>query len=337
MRSDRAKRKVELPLNDPIFGTYHHQGSGAAILSSNPSVRNWYLNEAVLLRCTKKFLYGFTSPQININKSAWSDNPYLEKERYGMRFTKGYINLIIKELLDNGFYVHFGKVDDYYVEGKSWYQEKHNGHDGLICGYDDEAGTYTIYAYDTKWIYRTFKTPQQAFNAGRLAMQKQGVYGGVCGMKPKSEQVTFDPGKVCRRLQAYLGCSKEDLLGDDNTVNGIDVLDYIAVYVDKLYEGTIPYERMDRRVFRVIWEHRRAMLERLQKAETTLGLDPTTSKAYESLVTEANTMRMLYAAHHMKRRDSALPILRKKLVEQKGTEQDILWKFLKKVESEVNG
>ena len=206
----------------------------------------------------------------------------------------------------------------------------------MICGYDDEAGTYSIYAYDTNWVYRVFQTPQKAFEKGCEAMEEQGVYGRICGIKAKNTQVDFDLVKVCRRLRGYLDISpKEDYLSDDNTVMGIAVLDYIALYVDKLYTGSIPYERMDRRVFRVIWEHRRAMLERLQKAEEILMVDCDCSRAYEQLVSEANTMRMLYASHHMKRRDSVLPVLKKKLTAQKEVEQEILWRFLKKAE-EVN-
>ncbi len=69
-------------------------------------------------------------------------------------------------MLENGYYVLFHGVDDYYVKGKSWYKEKHFGHDGLICGVDNETKEYIIAAYDKQWIYRTFKTPQRGFAAG---------------------------------------------------------------------------------------------------------------------------------------------------------------------------
>ena len=41
---------------------------------------------------------------------------------------------------------------------------------------------------------------------------------------------------------------------------GIIVHQFIADYVSRLYKGSVPYERMDRRIFRVIWEHKKAML-----------------------------------------------------------------------------
>ena len=50
------KKKVELPLIEPVYSTYHYQGSGSAILKDNPSIRNWFLNEKMLLSCDKGFL-----------------------------------------------------------------------------------------------------------------------------------------------------------------------------------------------------------------------------------------------------------------------------------------
>lgn len=86
------------------------------------------------------------------------------------------------------------------------------------------------------------------------------------------------------------------------------------MYVGKLFDGSIPYERMDRRVFRMLWEHKKVMLERLTAAEHALGLRPAVSTKYSEIVREANAMRMLYASHHMRRRDCVLPGLQKKLL-----------------------
>ena len=54
------KNNVELPLVEPIYSTYHYHGTGAAIINANPSIRNWYLNQVMNLRCSKKFLEGFS-------------------------------------------------------------------------------------------------------------------------------------------------------------------------------------------------------------------------------------------------------------------------------------
>ena len=141
-------KHVELPLIEPLYSTYHNQGTGTAIIGNNLSVRNWYLNQVMNLTCNKKFLNGFTTPEITIAQSGWYDNPYFDKRGLSSEFTNGYINPIIRQMLDKGFYVAFSGVDDFYVKGKSWYKERHFKHDGLICGYDQNDKTYCIYAYD---------------------------------------------------------------------------------------------------------------------------------------------------------------------------------------------
>ncbi len=325
------KRKVELPTMEPVYSTYNHLGSGSAALAMNPSIRNWYLNEVMILSCTKKFLKGYTSPQINLHKGTHHSNPYLEKVRYPLRYAKGYIHYIIKELINNGFYVCFSGIDDYYIKGKSWYRERHFPHDGMICGYDDFEKTYCVCAYDSDWLYKRFYISQKDFEKGRKAAFKAGFYGMVFGIKPKKEEVAFDVDKILTTLNEYLYTEE----GTEPTTGeplfcGIIVHDYIALYVRKLIDGAVPYERMDKRVFRLIWEHKKVMEERLKKTEDFLGLGNEISEEYRGVVTDADMIRMLYASHHMKRRDSLLPVILNKLLTIKEKEEKLLTEFLDK-------
>lgn len=327
---------VELPLIEPMYSTYHYQGMATATIESNPSIRNWCLNQVMNLQCTREFLNGLSTPQITVYESGWTENPYLDKRVYSMEFVKGYINVIIRELLNNGYYVTFCGVDDYYVQGKTLYKQRHRVHDGLICGYNQEDKTYCIYAYDSNWVYQKFWTPQACFNAGRVAMQKKGEYGNICGIKPLSDYVEFSPEMVYQNLLKYLDSSfakypKEE----EGDVFGIIVQAYLVEYIDKLMDGSIPYEKEDYRVFRVIWEHKKIMHERITAMEEALHLEHTYSEQYKPLVATANTMRMLYASHHMKRRDSVLPNLRKNVLTLMESERDILLTLTDKVGKEL--
>lgn len=332
----KMSKRVELPLIEPLYSTYHYQGISTAIIVKNPTIRNWYLNEIMDLTCSRKFLSGFTSPEISIKDSSWTKNPYLDRKTTTTYFTKGYINPIIREMLNNGYYVGFNHIDDFFVKGKSWYKERHFAHDGLICGYDQNEKTYCIYAYDSNWIYQKFWTPQKAFNAGRVAMEKQGVFCGIYGLKVKEDEVAFSPRTVLSKLKEYLDSNLEKYpFEGEGNVYGIVVHEYIAEYVARLCSGDIPYERMDRRVFRLIWEHKKAMLERILLIEHHLKMDNEISEKYKPLVAEADTMRMLYASHHMKRRDSVLPIIQKKLLRLMKREQELLTALVEKMEKEL--
>ncbi len=329
-------KHVELPLTEPMYKTYHYQGICTSISEDNPSMKNWYLNQVMNLMCSRRFLKGYTTPEITIENSFWYCNPHIENKRFYMQFTKKHTNYIIRELLDKGYYVVFDGIDDYYVKGKSWYHEKHFIHDGLICGYDEKDQTFCIYAYDQNWIFRKFWVSQRDFGRGRKSAFKKGYLGSIYGIKDKKDQIEFSPKMVCERLKIYLNSSIENYPFDgEGLVYGIIVHEYIAEYVSRLINGSIPYERMDRRVFRLIWEHKKVMFERIVLLEKSLNLNETHSKQYKKIVSEADIMRMLYASHHMKRRDSVLPVIRKKLLELSNSERKILTSLLDTAEKEI--
>lgn len=327
---------LELPLLEPLYSTYQYQGPGTAVICANKSIKNWYLNQVMNLTCNRKFLKGFTTPELTIPNSDWGDNPYFEGLWFSTQFTKGYINVMIREMLDQGLYVYFCGVDDFYVQGKSWYKKRHFSHDGLICGYNQENKTYCIYAYDSNWVYKKFWTPQKSFNQGREAMLKKGIAACICAIKVKDEDVKFSPQTVYTNLKEYLesNLQKYPFDGDEN-VYGIVVHEYIAEYVTKLMDGSIPYERMDRRVFRLIWEHKQVMLERITLVEKSLEIEKEYSPPYEQIVAEADRMRMLYAMHYARCRDSVLPIIREKLLSIYKTEREILTSLVQRLEMEL--
>lgn len=321
----KMNKHVELPLIEPLYSTYHHYGLTTSIIANNSTIRNWYLSNAVNLECGRKFLSGFTSPQICVANAGTRISGLFDTIGYPMRFLEEYTDSLFCNLLDAGYYVYFDGIDDYYVKGKSWYGEKHFGHNGVICGYDRDEKTYCIYAYDSNWIYQKFWTPQMAFDEGREAMFKMGEYGSICAIKPRQDIVEFSVETSLKGIADYLN---SDLLkypedGDGN-VRGIVVHEYIAKYVDKLHDGSIPYDRMDRRVFRLIWEHKKVMFERIEKIEQSFQWDNSISEQYRALISQSDAMRMLYASHHMKRRDSVLPIIKKKLLNLMETEKELL-------------
>lgn len=327
----KLKKRVELPLVEPIYSAFQYQVPGTATLVNNPSIRNWYLNQVMILTCSRKFLAGFTTPEIGIAESAWNANPYFEKKWYPMQFLDGHVHFVIRKLLDAGYYVCFSGIDDYYVDGKSWYHERHFSHDGCICGYDQENKTYCIYAYDKNWICHKFWTTQKSFEAGRKAQFKKEQYGNICGIKPKEDQIEFSYETALKKMAEYLDSNMEKYPeAAEGRVSGIVVHDYIAKYIEKLYDGSIMYEKMDRRIFRLIWEHKKAMLERISLIEDAISIDHSISEAYKSIVREADNCRMLYAAHHIKQRNSVLPIIQKKLLLIKETERSLLEKLIEK-------
>ena len=237
-------RSRELPLIDPVYSTYHRQGSASAIIVSNPSIRNWYLNNSVMLRCNRKFLHGFTTPEISVCKSNLTDNPYIHKTVIPMQYLNGYVHFVIREILNRGDYVYFDKLDDFYIKGKTWSGIRHFTHDGLISGYDLDKNTYTLFAYDSDWRYRSFIVNKDDIEKARRAVFKNNEYGSIIALKPDDKIIELDPRTIIIKLREHItsDIQKFPPVGDD-TVYGIVVHEYIAKYLDMLIDQSIPYEK----------------------------------------------------------------------------------------------
>ena len=115
---------------------------------------------------------------------------------------------------------------------------------------------------------------------------------------------------------------------------------YEAMYDTKgemYYEDatTIDPEGLDCQIFRMIWEHKTVMQERMRLVEGKLLMSHELSDNYREIVNEADTLRMLFATHHMKRRDSLLPIIRKRLGVMAKKEKELLLKFTNNLEKQL--
>ena len=305
---------VELPISEPILTAYNYQGFDGAVIYNNPSIRNRYINDLIMIQCSTKFLSGYTTPKLNVTNSSFMFNPYLEIKEMHMSFFNGYTNRIIHQIIDRGYYVVCWGIDDFYIEGKSWFQEKHFIHDLMIYGYDDENKTFSMLAYDKNWKFAPFKAPQKSFEKGRRSAFKQNKFGYIWAVKPLQKTVEIDPVKIHDSIARYLYHVFDDQNpAEKEWIWGIDTHIYLCMYLDKLMDGSIPYERMDSRIFRLIWEYEKLMLERIKTLEDMFDFSGMFSEDYKKIVKYADDIRMLYASYHMRRRDSILPKIKKNL------------------------
>ncbi len=327
---------IELPIVEPMYSTYQYQGPGSAIITNNITIKNWYLNNAVDLMCNKNFLTNGRDPCVDIVNSQWEKNPYIDIITIDTRKSDKVLNNIIVRKLKEGYYIYFNGVDDYYVEGKSNFKVKHIPHDGCICGYDQDNAAYCLHSYDDKWIYKKFWTSCESFYKGKKAINEKGRFDNFFAIKPKTTKVYFNTSEAIDNIRQYLDSSiKKYPLKAPGFVYGTAVQDYIALYIEKMHNGTIAYELKDRRIFRALWEHKKIMLERIEKVEETLNINKSTSERYKAIVSAADKIRVLYIAHNIRRRDSVLPIIRKELIDIKRREREILRNFIKKVERKM--
>lgn len=324
---------VQLPYAYPWFAYTHGSAAPCLAMREHPTAYNAILNQCATLSCSRRFLDGFTSPEVSIPRLNIHSFPCIERYGVSIRFAHAFSREIIKKMLDDGFYVNFGAVDDYFLPGKSWYGIRHMNHDGILCGYDDNDGTYSIAAYDSDWIFRLIRMPQDCFLEGLQYGVSQGWNGNLFAYRMRQDPIRPDERQMLRYLKAHLDADMDRFpLTERGNVEGIAVQGFLALYIEKLMDGSIPTDKMDWRALRPVWEHKKCMLDRLILLETLHGWEPEFSSRYRPLVDAANRNRMMYAVYHKNRRPELLENVRKGLLDGKAQEAIILRDIVRKLE-----
>ena len=327
---------VSLPFCVPVFSfTPGHAAAGFA-LNGHPTGYNAYLNQCTTVGCTRRFLRGFTTPQMGIPRAWIGSFPYIEHYSVSSRFGYPHYRNIIKLMLDQGFYVYFNGIDDFYMPGKCWYGIRHMAHDGIICGYDDNDQTYSIAAYDINWLFNLIKIPQECLIEGLNACIKNKQYGALTAYKMRENAViSLDEKMILQNLKTYVDQTVDKYpLEQDGWIEGIATHDFLAMYMDKLKDGSIPAEKVDWRTLRPVWEHKKCMLDRIKSIEEKRGWDIELSSKYAPLVDDANRARMMLAMFHKNQKATLLDKMKNILLDLRERESEILKELIKRMEEE---
>ena len=330
-------KSVLLPFEVPLFS--NTQGAAAAGLAmiGHPTAYNQMLNQATSLYCTRKFIKGFTTPQVSTPNIGINSYKFMERYSVNFRYTKKYCMDIIKQMLDEGFYVYYGRVDDFYLPGKSWYGTRHMHHNGIICGYDDNDNTISIAAYDINWVFNLIRIPQECFIRGLESSLEAKLYGNITAYRIRDNTVVeINESEMLKFLREYMDSSFEKYPVDkEGEVTGIIVHNYLAMYIDKLKDGSIPYEKMDWRALRPVWEHKKCMFDRIKAVESKNGWSNELSERYAPVVDKANRIRMMYAMYHKNHNDKLLDKIRDGLLDLAQSDKEIVGEFISRLEELV--
>lgn len=318
-------RKNELPLTKPFYSANHGQGTVTSILHSNPSLINWYYNNVMVLSISNDSSDDSFHPLLDICQSGIEDNPFIERQRILLTFLDGSVNRVIRNMIDKGYYIYFGAIDDYYMQGKDGYHKYHFMHDGMICGYDQKNKTYSVYAYDKEMQYRVFQMPQVCFERARKSTEKMGACGFLTAMKPMQEKVEFDPYLVKTRLQEYMDPHLIDNnLKVNSTAFGIITQKYLIKYIDDILYNEYNISFLDLKSFKIIMEHKVFMYERIKKIEEYFHMDNTVSNGYKTVMTDAKMLWNLCLYCFAKVNTNKLPVMKSILERIDNSEEQLL-------------
>ena len=330
-------KSVALPFEIPMFAAVQASAAPEFAMIGHPTAFNRILNEVTNISCTRRFLRGLTTPELWVPNVSIKRYDFMERHEVSFRFVFDYCMNIIKDMLDNGMYIFYFGVDDFYLPGKSWYGTRHMHHDGVICGYDDNDGTISIAAHDINWVFNLIRMPQECFMEGLRSSLDAKQYGSMTGCIMKENVVVeIKEDVILKNLKEYMDSSFEKYPPDkDGVVNGIVVHDYFAMYIDKLKDGSIPCEKMDWRSVRHIWEFKKCMLERIKAIEKKNAWGTDLSERYAVAVQKADLVRMMYAMYHKNYNNKLLDKIRNGIIELKHMDEDIIGDFIEKLENIV--
>ena len=159
----------------------------------------------------------------------------------------------------------------------------------------------------------------------------------IYGVRAGSDEVAFSPKRALRGIREYLDSDmkSQPFDGKEYFAEGIVVQTYMRRYLDMLLDGSIPYERKDRRIFRLIWEHKNVMHDRIGMIEAALGMEGKYAEKYALLTAQAEKMRMIYASYSKRRRDDLLAELICGLEKLENDERRILSRFAAAAERKI--
>ena len=330
-------KSVALPFIVPNFATLQSSGAAEFAMIGHPTAYNQTLNQATSICCSRKFLKGFTSPQVSIPNISIDAYDFIEKYSVNFRFVYDFSLDIIKTMLEEGMYVLYDGVDDFYLPGKSWYGTRHMHHTGIICGYDDNDETISIAAHDINWVYNMIRVPQKCFLEALKSSFDSQTYGKMIAYKIKENTVAeINEKEMFKFLKEYLNSSFAKYpIDKDGKVRGTVVHYYLAMYIDKLNDGSIPYEKMDWRALRPVWEHKKCMLDRIKAVEKKNDWSNELSECYTPIVEKANQIRMMYAMYHKNHNQKLLDRIHYGLLDLGKSDRALVEKFIKKLEIQL--
>lgn len=319
---------IQLPYQMPIYSSLHYLACPGVAAKQNPTCDIWYDNCTVALKgdynCIPQLKPSF---EIYLETGDVTHIPFLERTCINTLFIKHCSIELIRSMLQEGFYVYFGGVDDFYVEGKQGYQNHHYAHDGLISGINDENKTLTLIAYDINGKFQPFTTSQQNFEKGLQEALAHDTTDELWGLKANNTLYTLDIPSIINAIQNYLSppicTTNKDIF--TSTWYGIETYEGLITCFEKVGQKEVVLRHP---IMMLFWEHKKCMLHRLVQIETARNLDHQYSSEYQTIVSCLEGLRYLYLKYTMTLQDHILKSMQTKLKLLKSQEIEILSRFV---------
>jgi hypothetical protein len=258
--------KKLLPFLVPPIRTFNYLASELGITSTIEESIPWYHMNYLQLCCPKKDL------NLEDHKLVFSSlrNPFLSRTYLTKSFVEDITDPIqfIIVSLNHGYYMNT-YINEYFLPNRWAYYSKSFLHDILIIGYDDDEKILVVVAYNKEGQFVPEKVSYDDFRDSFIfCPTMNNTWHNTFGlMIPKKEDFHFNVLYVLNQLEDFLNGKNDaqfkyfDIPINEQDAYGKDVYEYILSYI----KANTTF--WDIRVFRLLLEHKAALLERINFLE----------------------------------------------------------------------
>ncbi|BBH22595.1 hypothetical protein Back11_39400 [Paenibacillus baekrokdamisoli] len=256
--------KKLLPFIVPPIRTFNYIGCELGITSTIEESIPWYHMNYIQLCCPKKNL------NLEDHKLVFSSlvNPFLSRTYLTKSFvediTEDPIQFIIVSL-NHGYYVST-YINEYFLPNRWAYYSESFFHDILVIGYDDDEKILNVVAYNREGQFVTEKVSYDNFRDGFIfCSTKDNASQSTLGLIiPRKEDFHFNILFILNQMEDFLNGKNDaqfkyfNIPINEQDAYGKDVYEYILSYI----KANTTF--WDKRVFRLLLEHKAALLERIK-------------------------------------------------------------------------
>lgn len=273
MNSDIKK----LPMIIPTIETYQGVAFVMAILLTHDNIREQIHNSYVDIRCVNSNrIWDLTLELTDVLWDSMCEENIFELDLFHAKnLSPDYFVPFLKERIDQGNYLLFYKIDEYYLSHSIEYKKRHFIHDIYIYGY--ELDEFCVMAYKDGKL-QLFNINQSEIVEGFFAcnnhVEEEEVH--FCTCRPNERiNIKVDYERLKSYIAEYTRGKKRDeyLYG---TYIYLAIKDCLRTMIETKGRG-----KLDIRVLRMLWEHKILMIEHLEKLGDVVNVEDALSCARE--------------------------------------------------------
>lgn len=265
--------RVELPLGEALANGYQFYGFPLAILALAEETSDWILTNYIDLAYdpTDASAVRFCFYLFDYAQSPWLET--VRVDRFWIAASSRDIVDVCRDSMAAGYYPYLN-INEFYVEGRKAHGKHDQSHDVLLCGFDDEADTFTVYGYADGRLGRT-AIDRSTFRASYQSLDHipNTCYQVLFYRAARGVRFAMDVAVVRDSIEGYLSAANPStryasLSAPMNRRYGTACYEPLERYLDAYLAGREPYDTRD---FHVLWEHKRLMGLRLSRLAQITG------------------------------------------------------------------